>query len=456
MTDSQLISALRRWWWALLLGTLIATVAGYAAAATATKTYEAQLDLLVGPVNGGIDLDVSGGLARTYADLATSAPILRRALSTGGAARTVEDTREALSTSSNAITRIVTVAVRDHDPRVAAALANDIGLALRRLVNRTPPRANAALEAFAHEPELAPLSNEELDGVLRAARQVFGASQTGQISVVQAAAPPSRPSGPAVALMTMLAGLAGLCLAGFVVLAQEMRARLRDETQAAARMFGGPSSVGGGAGESGDGVAEIRLGPASAESYKVLATRARLLARREEALSVLVTDSGDGSAAATVAAGLAEAVAADGLHVILGDLNAGTTGVTDMFEVQRRPGYTNLVADPAALSDGGDNLRQALLRHGERLSVLPRGTAKPPPTDSVARLTSLVDELRERADVVILAGPALTSSSTTLAWARTVDRVCLVLDSRADDDEVRRVFVGLERLDGGFVGAVLQ
>jgi capsular polysaccharide biosynthesis protein len=457
MTDSQLIPILRRWWWALLLGTAIAATAGYVAASAATKTYEAQVKLLVGPVNGSIDLEVSGGLARTYADLATSAPILGKALRSAGYRRTVEDVRPKVATSSNAITRIVTVSVRDSSPRVAARLANSIGDRLRRLANKTPPPASTALDSLSHQSELTPLSGDERDAVMLAASRVFGASESGQIQIVQAAAAPLRPASPSAALMTVLAALAGLCLAAFVVLVQEARVRFRDNEQRTAHTFSGALSVIGDTGAAmRNGLVEIRAGSESAESYRMLAARAQLFAGGELSRSLLVVDSGDGSAAAAVASSLADAVAAEGPCVILADLDPHGSGVTDLLGLEGHAGYTNVVAEPSALSRGDGRLDEALVRRGERLSVLARGTVEPSRAESVARLSSLVDRLRERADIVVLAGPSMTRSSKMIAWARKVDQVCLVVDSQADGDEVHRVVVGLKRLDEGFVGAILN
>ena len=453
MPDSQLIDVLRRRWRVLLLAAFVAAVAGFAATSMAPKTYEARVDLLVGPVNSTAELDASGGLARTYADLATSEPVLRKAMQATGDERTVEDVKRKISTSSNAITRIVSVAVRDRDPRVAARLANNVGYRLRRLANTTPTRAIAALDAFSHEPELTPLSGDNRDAVMRAASRVFGASEAGRIGVVQAAAAPSRPAAPSVPLMTALAALAGLCLASFVVLAQEIRRRSRADEQRAAAL-GAPLSIIEGEGAVRP-LAQIGSGADSAESYRALATRAQLLARTGGSTSLLVVDGRDGAAAATVASSLADAVAADGRDVILADLDLAAGGVTELLGLEGRLGHTNLVADDADLTDDRA-LRQALVQRGPRLSVLARGTAVPARRESADRLSALVGRLREQADVVILAGPALTRSSTLIAWARTVDQVCLVVDSQADDDEMQRVVVSLERLDGGFVGAVLR
>ncbi len=454
MTDTDLLLVLRRWWWALLLGTAIAAFAGFAAASRATKTYEAQVRLLVGPINSSVDLEASGGLARTYADLATSAPVLRRALLAAKDRRSVDTIKDDVSTSSNTITRFVTVTVRDHDPRVAAVLANRIGRELRAMANTTPPRAVTALDDFAREPALTPLSGERRESVLKAASRVFGASQAGRIQVMQAASVPLRPASPSIPLMTLLAALAGFCLAAFFVLVQEVRRHVHPGVAKDQSPSEPPVLVR--AGSHGDRGALVVSAAESerAETYRVLAARAGLLGASAGARSLMVLESADGSAAATVAANIASAVAEDGRSVVIVDLGTAGSGVTDHLGLTGEYGYANVVAEGSPGLNG--NLRDALVARGERLSVLPRGTAALAQLHSVARLQAVLRRLEDYADVVIVAGPPLTRSSSVIASVGAVDQVCLVVDSQDEGDELQRVVVSLERLDGRFVGAVLR
>lgn len=461
MTDTDLLLVLRRWWWALLLGTVIAALAGFGAASIASKTYEAQVRLLVGPINSSIDLDASGGLARTYADLATSEPVLQRALRAAGKPRTLDATEKNVSTSSNTITRFVTVTVRDHDPRVAAELANRIADRLRTLANKTPPRTISALDEFSRQPELTPLSGERRALMLKAASRIFGASQAGRIQVVQDASVPLRPASPSIPLMTLLAALVGFCLAAFFVLVQEVRERDRpsaaEEPGAATPPEPDRTEISAGNGDRGDPrdrgvVVESGTEAESAATYRMLALRAGLLDVSDASRSLMVLDSADGPAAATVAAKLASTVAEEGRSVIIVDLGTAGSAVTDQLGLAGEYGYANVVADTAARNG---SLRAALVARGERLFVLPRGTAVLSPGHSVARLQSVLGRLGDYADVVIVAGPPLTLSAAVIANIGAVDQVCLVVDSQSDGDELQRVVVQLERLDGRFVGAVL-
>ena len=73
------LAVARRWWWTLLVATWVAAMAGLLVATRITPTYEAQAQLLVGPINTDSDtLRASGLLVQTYAQLAISPPLLNR------------------------------------------------------------------------------------------------------------------------------------------------------------------------------------------------------------------------------------------------------------------------------------------------------------------------------------------------------------------------------------------
>src|SRR5215208_1836330 len=128
------ILAVRRWWWMLVVGALAAGVIANVVASRMQPTYAADARLLVGPINADKDtLLASGQLARTYAELATSRPVLESAITDSGVPTTVRRLTEDVTTTSNDVNRIVTISVEDAGPAAAAALANAIATRLRDL-----------------------------------------------------------------------------------------------------------------------------------------------------------------------------------------------------------------------------------------------------------------------------------------------------------------------------------
>lgn len=223
MNNGTLVPFVWRWWWVLLSGALIAGGAGYAAAMQITKTYEATTQLLVGPLNTTFDLDASGKLARTYAQLGEGRPVLLRAIKATGAMLTATELDKATTIDSNEITRIISVRVQDPDPKLAASIADAIaaGLVAMSTNRRT---VSSGLNAFAASPEITDLSAGRQETVLAAATGVFSGSIAGRLHVTEAAAAPSKPIKPSIPLIIVLATLGGLLLAAAIGLVLEARA----------------------------------------------------------------------------------------------------------------------------------------------------------------------------------------------------------------------------------------
>jgi hypothetical protein len=132
----------RRWRWMLLAAALAAGVAGYVTAAGSGRAYESRADILVGSVNtADIDtLRASGQLAETYAELATSRPLLQATERRLG----LRDVGSNITVTANPTTRLLTVAVRNADKKLAANIANThaeelVGLAQRRRAEAEGP-----------------------------------------------------------------------------------------------------------------------------------------------------------------------------------------------------------------------------------------------------------------------------------------------------------------------------
>jgi uncharacterized protein involved in exopolysaccharide biosynthesis len=223
MNNGSLAAFAWRWWWVLLIATLLAAGAGYGAATRITKTYEAETQLLVGQLNTTVDLDASGTLARTYAQIGKGRPVLARAIRAVGADMTALELDKASTIDSNEITRIISVRVQNRDPRLAARLSDAISAQLIDLSSTRRAQASSGIDTFGHEPEIQALPPASQARVLTAAQRVFSGSAAGQLHVTEAAAVPTKPVKPSIPLLVILAGLGGLLLASAFALAWDAR-----------------------------------------------------------------------------------------------------------------------------------------------------------------------------------------------------------------------------------------
>ncbi|MGH3053082.1 MAG: hypothetical protein ACRDM8_09015, partial [Gaiellaceae bacterium] len=101
----------------LIIGTGVAALVGFLVAVRLPPTYEAEARLLVGPLSGERDtLRASGELARTYAEVATLAPILDGAAQRLGLTESADSIKNKIEdVSSSDVTRLLSIRVRDRD-----------------------------------------------------------------------------------------------------------------------------------------------------------------------------------------------------------------------------------------------------------------------------------------------------------------------------------------------------
>lgn len=167
----------RRWWLVLLAAVALASLGGYIVASRLPAVYEAEVRVLVGPLNTDLDTQrAAGQLTNTYAQLVTSRRVTGAVIDRVGADMTPGELEDAITAVPNDLTRLVVIRVQDGDANQAAALANALADEL------------ATLAAESDRPE-------------------------GQTQVIDPAIVPETPAGPQVLLIVMLAAFAGLLAA---------------------------------------------------------------------------------------------------------------------------------------------------------------------------------------------------------------------------------------------------
>jgi len=451
-----LLSLLRRWWLFLLGGAILGGLVGNLVASNSAPTYRADVKLLVGPINAeSLQLEASGALSRTYAELATSRPVLRYAIRKTGARVTTTKLVEtqAVRATSNEITRVVSIVVDYGDARIAADMANALAQRIRQLASATTRQETAALESLLDSNEIQTFTPEQQAKIGEAAKRVLGRSVAGQVAVVEPAEASDIPIAPRVTLITVLAALMGLMAVGVFVLVRESSGRaLADERSLTAlgepaflgtievplaRRGSEPLAVEGGSGTAADG-------------YRGVATKLGFLDDRPPVQTLLVLDSTNGRRSGVVAANLAAVLAEADRHVVLLDANASSEGATQALGLEGRPGYGELLESPrqAELNGQVDDIR---INRGANFDVLPRGATKAPPGLDVDRAGRLLDKLNQDAEIVIIAAAPINQSPTALVWARVTDGTLVVVDGGETPEELLQQ--ALSSL--GFVGANL-
>jgi capsular polysaccharide biosynthesis protein len=209
--NTSFIYLVKRYWWVLLLGAALGGAAANYAASKMAPTYEAKVSLLSGPINASYDAQrAAGNLGRTYAGLASSGPVLERAIGTTHARTTVDALRKNVTAISNDVTRIVDVRVRDGGREMSANLANAVA---RQLISLGGANNTSAVDTFMTTPSIAALDAPHQDEVRAAAERLFGSAGPGRLRIVDPALVPSSPISPRVSLITLMGLFAGLLAA---------------------------------------------------------------------------------------------------------------------------------------------------------------------------------------------------------------------------------------------------
>ncbi|HET7743690.1 MAG TPA: hypothetical protein VFK76_03025, partial [Gaiellaceae bacterium] len=131
---SVFLPVVRRWWALLLVGGVVAGIAGYAFVSQQKPSYEAKVELLVGPINTNFDtLKASGQLAQSYAQLASSGKVLQATISQLKLPLSTTQLDSHVRTTANAVTRVLSIRVQDDNPQLATKIANSLASNLATL-----------------------------------------------------------------------------------------------------------------------------------------------------------------------------------------------------------------------------------------------------------------------------------------------------------------------------------
>jgi capsular polysaccharide biosynthesis protein len=129
LKQTQLIRAVRRYWWLLVVVPLISTIATYGFFSLQPRTYQAVSTLLIrGPAlsqEGGLPLSTQETL-NTYAFLITQEPVLEAVIDKLHLGYSAEDLAQQVTVQLQTNTGLLDVYVVDSDPNRAAAIDNAI------------------------------------------------------------------------------------------------------------------------------------------------------------------------------------------------------------------------------------------------------------------------------------------------------------------------------------------
>jgi capsular exopolysaccharide synthesis family protein len=395
--------------------------------------------------------------SETPAAIAVSAPLNANTMvftASSNDAQTATDTAQAYAESylqvRNTMGLAALTALRRPLLKQQTTLNEQILTAQEALATSTDPRAEALLTQRIDtlENELSEVHAKLVDIVEP------GTLSGGQ--VITPAALPEQPSSPKPARTAMLAFVLGVGLAVAIALLRDrLDRRVRRTDEVAVRVRAPVLAV--------VPVAPVRRGanggprpvvddPTYTQAFRTLRATIEYIVAEDGVSSILVTSPTTGDGKTSTVANLGAALARGGRSVVMVASDLRHQDLRSHFVVRSDYGLTTaLVGDRAA--------RNVLVAVSDGLYLLDSG----PDTAGAAELlgspamASVIADLEQFADVVLLDAPAVLNSADALALAPIADATLVVVDAeRASVADISETRALLEQVGANVIGAVLN
>ena len=462
------VSILFRRKWIIIPFVVLMPLVAWAQSAAGTPRYEASAEVLLNrqsqSLSGVTDLLVwqPERVIRTQTSIARLPIIGDRVVSAAGLDRSAGSFLASSWVGSDEQIDLLTFHVRDTDPALAVTLTNLYARKYLEYRRELDTKAlNEALRSVNRQ--LASLRGQGLSvdsslyGTLAQKQEQLRSAQTLQASnafLVREATDAGQvePQPKRTAILALALGLVlGL---GLAFLVDALDTRVRDPEELAddlgLALLGSlpapPRSIRRRRGL----VMFDNVTSPDAELFRILRTTLEVTALSGACRSIMVTSAVKGEGKSTTAANLAVAFARAGRHVVLVDLDVRRPSLNSFFDLQRRPGITDIVAETASIEDSTLRLTfddwsaratRQLAVHGPKpvteaegrrrvgvLEVIGSGASQPNPAEFVdtSRLDATLERLAERGDLLIVDGPPLLLAGDALTLSAKVQAVLLV------------------------------
>ncbi|MCA5893001.1 polysaccharide biosynthesis tyrosine autokinase [Isoptericola sp. NEAU-Y5] len=431
MRLAEYLSVLRKHWTVIALSTIAGVALASVLSAATTPLYRAESQVFVSTRSGDSLNDLVAGNSFTvnqvssYTALVSSPRVLQPVIDELGLGDSADSLAERVTAESPEETVLITIAVSDPDPQLAARTADTIASSLATVVS-----------------DLEGPSGDEGSPV--------------RISTVREAQVPASPVTPRTALNVVLGLVLGLLVGvGIAVLRSTLDTRVRSEEDVPgltdAALLGTIALDDEAAGQP----LILQGSPQSrrAESFRRLRTNLQFVEVDDNRRHVLVTSSLPGEGKSTTAINLAITLADAGTRVVLVDGDLRRPSVSRYLGLEGSVGLTTALIGrvplEAAVQPWGDT----------NLFVLPSGEVPPNPSELLgsAQMERLVAKLDEMYDVVVIDSAPLLPVTDSAVLARLTGGTILVIRAgEVHNAQVQQAIRALSTVGVGLHGVVLN
>jgi capsular exopolysaccharide synthesis family protein len=491
----DIIRPLLKWWWLLAASALLA--AGFSAYNISRQPpiYRSSATVMVGralsdPNPSGGEFNLASQLAAAYTDIARRSTVQDAVRDALGLARLPE-----YSVRQVPNTQIIEIIVQDTEPTRAKAVANEI---VNQLILQTPGNQNESERQVFVEEQLNQMeasiiaTREEIERLNQELQTLFSARQIADtnaqiaalnaklstlqtnytsllsnsrrgaantVSVLEPAYLPTRPLPNQLAMYILVAGLLGFALAAVgAYLLEYLDDTLRTEQDAHRHLklpaLGIIPVAGKRNAKDDDAILDPSNQSPATDGYSGLRLALDFVMAEYAPYRFAISSPGTADGKSKVTANLCVELAHAGRRVILVDADLHRPSQQRIFKLRNDVGVTTLLLDENAHVG---NLIQQTPYPG--LSVLTSGPLHSNPSQLLGTkgMSTLLDQLQEMADVVILDTPPVTVAIDASILATQVDGVLLVLAAGQTKRGVAmRAVESLRKVHANLLGFVLN
>ena len=489
----QYVALLRKWIWLVILLAVIAAAASFVISRRSTRIYQASVTLMVNQATnpaitaGYSDILTSERLARTYASLLVSQPVLDETAQRLGISPKLLD--EAITVTPVRDTQLLQIKVEGTLPELTAQIANtlpvifvernaelQLGRATESKLKLVEEIANTEKDLAETQQQLKTVTDDtqrtRLETSLAQYRNTYStlvanyqqvvlavAQANNNIVVAEPATVPERPIRPRTRTNVMLATIVGVLLAlGIAFLIEYLDDTVKTPDDVS--RVSGLSTLGAIARlkESGGTrqlIAWMRVKSPESEAYRTLRTNIQFSSVDNPIRSLLVTSSSPGEGKSTTTANLAVVLAQTGQRVVVVDTDLRRPVLHKVFGIPNNIGLTTALLAGESLSLE-DYLQPTEI---DTLSVLTSGPIPPNPSELLGshRMQHLIEVLAQAADIVIFDSPPVLAVTDAVVLGRQVDGVLVVADAgNTREHALAQAVAELQKTGANVLGVALN
>ncbi len=438
MTTTELLRALRKRGWVIILATALCS--GLATFITLSRTpqFTSTTQLFVSAQTpDGVDPNgaYAGGLftqerVQSYVQLARSPKVTHPVIRDLGLDLSPQELADKIEASAPENTVLLDISVRDASATQARTLANRVASELIDLIGR-----------------------------LESPRSAHSDKAPVRVSVSSPAAVPTSASSPNKPRDIAVGVLLGVALGIALALALDRLDTTVKALEPADTDALGATPLGEVPRDRDDvrAIAEEKVlgGTARGEAIRQVRTNLRFLSVDAPPSCIMVTSPAAGDGKTTTAVALAAAFAEAGQSVILADADLRRSSMSTYLGLESQTrGITTVLL-------GSVSLAEALVPWDSEghVRILQAGPPAPNPAELIAsdRLKALVAELRELADVVVIDAPPVLPVADAVVLATQVDAAIIVLrHGKTRRADLHRTITALSQVNSRVIGAALN